>query len=288
MFKRFRSFFTMLGAAAAFLAMVLATLFIAGSPKPLVIYSAPTLRGLSDELAGMSEQPVDIQVLGSVFAANLIKAGKTPDLFLSVDSELKSGLNYRMEKPIGIYSLVFVCVKKYDSLNALRDAKIGIADPNQAPIGYRALAAIFLISENEGFNIVGEVEKNLHIRYVSNGHTVKILAKNISSSGRFYMRPNLDFVGSLLEAGVVDCIFAHTPFVIYRNLYKDYNVLELPEYARFEEDPPTRIIAVLSTVEIEVRRFEAIALSFTEAGDELLQKLDEIDVEKFGMKRVEK
>lgn len=275
---------TIVTTSAATATLALIAFFSAHPQRPLVIYSAPTLAGISDELARIANTSIDVQIHGSVFAANLIKSGKTPDLFLSVDSELKSGLNYRGEKLIGVYRLLLVCAGNYDSLEALKDAKIGIADPNQAPIGYRALAAIYLISLNEGYGLVEEVERSLNIRYLDGGGPVKMLLQNISASGRFYMRSNLDFVGSLLEAGVVDCIFAHVPFVIIRKLYNRYNIIEMPDYARFEEDPPIEIVAVLRMTQVKISRFEAVALSFTEGGDRLLQMIDEIDVEKFGIK----
>ncbi|MCS7129411.1 MAG: hypothetical protein NZ919_02070 [Candidatus Caldarchaeum sp.] len=256
--------------------------------KPVVVFSAPTLRGISDELAEKSSKSVDVQVHGSVFAANLIRSGRVPDLFLSVDSELKAGLNYRKERLIGIYRLVLVCTKVHKGIEALKTAKIGIADPNIAPVGYRALAAIYMISEKENLGVIDEVERSLNIKYVrEQPNSLRLVAANIAPSGRFYMRPNLDVVGSLLEAGTVDCIFAHSPFVIARNLDKEYNVIELPDYSRFENNPPLEIYAELSTGLFKIIRLEAIALSFSEEGDLLMQLIDEIDVSKYGIKRVE-
>ncbi len=252
--------------------------------KPPTIFSAPTLKGIAEKLSKKAEIPIEIQVYGSVFAANIIKSGRTPDLFLSVDGELKHGLPYRSEKVLGTYQLMLICTNRYGDLEALKTAKIGLADPNQAPIGYRALAAIYLISTNEGLEILDEVEKSLNVRFVKDSKHLTLLAADISASGRFYIRPNQDAVYSLLEAEVVDCIFAYEPFVIYRRLTNIYNIIELPKYARFEDDPPIEITAKLKTGEVKVVRFEAVALSFTEFGDKLLLLLDRINVENFGVK----
>lgn len=260
--------------------MVIASL---SEQPPAVVYSAPTLRGVSDELVGIAEMPLDVQVHGSVFAANLIKSGKVPDLFLSVDSELKEGLNYKTFKLIGVYRLVLVCAKNFQGLDSLRAARIGIADPNQAPIGYRALAAMYLISEREGLGIVQELESKLNVKFVSDSNSVRIIASEISPSGRFFMRPNLDVVGSLLESGAVDCIFAHIPFVIARNLFKDYSVMELPEYTRFDTNPPIDMSVQLKSGVVKIIRFEAVALSFSEKGDKLIRLIDRIDVSKYGI-----
>ncbi|MDW8063277.1 MAG: hypothetical protein RMI43_03820, partial [Candidatus Caldarchaeum sp.] len=153
------------------------------------------------------------------------------------------------------------------------------------PIGYRALAAMYLISEREKLGLKEELERSLNIRYIVDGSSLKIVVSNISPSGRFYMRPNLDIVASLLEAGAVDCIFAHTPFVVTRNLGKNYKVFELPEYARFDKTPSVEIVVELATGEIKVVKFEAVAVSFSEDGDRLLLLLDKIDVGKYGFVR---
>ncbi|MEM4573365.1 MAG: substrate-binding domain-containing protein [Candidatus Caldarchaeum sp.] len=274
---------TLILSLSLFGVMVIASLL---EQPPAVVYSAPTLRGVSDELVRIAEMPLDVQVHGSVFAANLIKSGKVPDLFLSVDSELKEGLNYKTFKLIGVYRLVLVCAKNFQGLDALRAARIGIADPNQAPIGYRALAAMYLISEREGLGIVQELESKLNVKFVFDGNSVRIIASEISPSGRFFMRPNLDVVGSLLESGAVDCIFAHIPFVIARNLFKDYSVMELPEYTRFDTNPPIDMSVQLKSSVIKIIRFEAVALSFSEKGDKLIQLIDRIDVSKYGIVRV--
>ncbi|MDW8084523.1 MAG: hypothetical protein RMI49_04930 [Candidatus Caldarchaeum sp.] len=256
------------------------------NPKPVVVYSAPTLRGISDELVRLADFSVDVRVYGSVFATNLIKSGKTPDLLLSVDSELKKGLEYRDERVIGIYRLVVVCNKYFDGVEDLKTARLGIADPNLAPIGYRALAALYLLSIYEGLDVVDEVEAKLNVKYQRQGDSVFLDARTIEASGRFYMRPDLDVVSSLLEAGTVDCIFAHMPFVITRELPNDFNLVELPECCRFEKDPPIDFYVDLSTGRVRVGRFEAVALSFTENGDKLLRLIDKIDVSKYGFRRM--
>jgi ABC-type molybdate transport system substrate-binding protein len=80
---------------AAVLLLVAAASLARAPDDTAVVYSAPTLAGVSDDLAELYPGRVDVRVMGSVLAANLIKAGRIPDLFLTVDAELKQGLGYR-------------------------------------------------------------------------------------------------------------------------------------------------------------------------------------------------
>ncbi|GBC68631.1 hypothetical protein HRbin01_00314 [archaeon HR01] len=263
-----------------------ATALYAATPsqKPIVIYSAPTLRNVSNQLAILAGEPVDIRVFGSVAAANLIKSGRIPDLFLTVDSELKHGLSYRREYLLGHFRLTLVCQKGIESLDTLKTAKIGLADPNQAPIGYRALAAIYLIAREHFPELINEVQRDLNIRFQHSGDTLLMELSEISASGRFFLRPNLDIVGTLLESKGVDCIFAHYPFIIVRNYTQTYSIIELPTNLNFETDPPFKIVAKLETGDIEVRRFEASALSFSERGDRLIEVLRLVNLASAGIK----
>jgi len=270
------------------IAVVAATIYVAmpslNQPKPIVVFSAPTLRGVSDAIIRLSSEPVDIQVHGSVLAANLIRSGRVPDIFLSVDSELKHNLPYRKEYILGIYRLVLVCDRAFTSLDALKSARVGFADPNQAPIGYRALAAFYIIASQRFPEVLDELRLSLNVRYEPSGDALEMDLSGISPSGRFFMRPNLDGVGVLLESKAVDCIFAHYPFILYRDYTKKYNIIEVPQDAGFEIDLPIKIVARLKSGEVVVRRLEAIAISFTERGDKILELLKRLDVADFGIK----
>lgn len=272
-----------LGAAAI---LVAAVTFFSGaftSGRSVLVYTAPTLSAIAEELKKLSAEKIDVQVYGSVFAANLIKSGKIPDLFLSVDKELRDGLNSRSEKSLGTYSLQLVCVKQYSDLGALEKARIGVADPNQSPVGYRALAAMYLLAEREGVLETRDVEEGLNVKYVEKDGVVEILAQGASASNRFFMRQNLEAVFTLLEAGLVDCIFTYTPFTVTRNLGIRYNVIELPDYASFKNDPDIKMVAKLIYGDVRVAKLEAVALSFSEKGEELQKLIEKIDLSKHGL-----
>ncbi|BAJ50749.1 conserved hypothetical protein [Candidatus Caldarchaeum subterraneum] len=274
--------FILLWAAAITVLTLLATAFT--KPQAALVYSAPTLRRVSDILSTLTTEPLNIQVYGSVAAANLIKSGRTPDLYLTVDSELKHGLNYRKELTLGYFRLTFVCQKGINSLDAVKTVKIGLADPNQAPIGYRALAALYLLASERFPELIDELQQSLNIRYQESGDTLVMELSEISASGRFYLRPNLDGAGTLLEAGGVDCIFAHSPFIIVRNYSQTYNIIEMPPHLNFENDPPITIVAKLKGGDVVVKRFEAAAFSFSERGDNLLELLKQIDLSIAGIR----
>ncbi|MEM4494246.1 MAG: substrate-binding domain-containing protein [Candidatus Caldarchaeum sp.] len=273
-----------LSIATVLIALLPVTVYVSSSDRrAAVVYSAPTLRKVSNQLSILASEPLDIQVYGSVAAANLIKSGRIPDLFLTVDSELKHGLNYRKEYTLGYFRLVLVCQKGIESLDALRTVKLGLADPNQAPIGYRALAAMYLIAGDRFPELIDELQQSLNIRFQKSGDTLVMVLSEISASGRFYLRPNLDGAGTLLETGGVECIFAHSPFIIVRNYTQTYSIIEMPPSLNFEKDPPIKIVAKLKSGEIAVKRFEATALSFSEKGDKLLELLKQIDLSSAGI-----
>jgi molybdate/tungstate transport system substrate-binding protein len=142
---RLRKFFLSIIFAAVLLLVAAASLARAPDDTA-VVYSAPTLAGVSDDLAELYPGRVDVRVMGSVLAANLIKAGRIPDLFLTVDAELKQGLGYRTEHILGFYRLLLVCDGYSTWSDALTRARFALADPNTAPIGYRSLAAMYLLA----------------------------------------------------------------------------------------------------------------------------------------------
>jgi len=279
-----RKFFVFTFLAAAFLAVAVAS--VARVPERLVVYSAPTLEGVSEDLAALYSGGLDVRVMGSVLAANLIKSGKVPDLFLTVDSELKHGLNYRNEYVIGVYRQLLVCNGYETWWDALKEARISLANPNIAPIGYRSLAAIYLLSEMEGLGIISEIQDRLNVSFSVEDGGLVIDARSFTASGRFYARDDLNGAYTLLQNGVVDCTFAHAPFVNQKNLWTTHNVIELPEYARFQTEPPLKITAKLIGSEVVVSRFVAAAYSFTEKGDRLLSLLDKVDYSKYQIERM--
>ncbi len=252
----------------------------------VVVYSAPTLAVVSDDLGKLYHGRLDVRVLGSVLAANLIKSGKTPDLFLTVDWELKHGLNYRSEYIIGVYRLLLVCDDFNTWEDALRRARISLADPNLAPIGYRSLAAIYLLTERAGLDITQEIMESLNIVFHTGESGLLVDVRSFRAGGRFYTRDDLNGAYSLLQNKLVDCTFAHAPFVNQKNLWAKHNVIELPDYASFLKDPPIKITARLESGDLNILRFVAAAYSFTEKGDEILNYLGQVDFSKYQIEKV--
>jgi hypothetical protein len=105
------------------------------------------------------------------------------------------------------------------------------------------------------------------------------------AGGRFYVRDDLNGAYTLLENRLVDCMFAHAPFAAQKNLWAKHKVIELPDYANFLTDPPTKITVKLKSGDVNVTRFIAAAYSFTERGDRLLGLLDRLDYSKYLIER---
>ena len=279
-----RKFFPSIILAAVLLVVAAASL--ARPPDDTaVVYSAPTLAALSDDLAELYPGRVDVRVMGSVLAANLIKAGRVPDLFLTVDIELKEGLGYRSEHILGFYKLLLVCDGYSNWPEALKKARFALADPNIAPSGYRALAAIYLLAEKENLDIVDELRERLGVSFYFGDGGLVVDATMFRAGGRFYVRDDLNGAYTLLENRLADCMFAHAPFAAQKNLWAKHKVIELPDYASFLTDPPLKITVKLKSGHVNVTRFTAAAYSFTERGDRLLGFLDKLDYSKYLIER---
>ncbi len=268
-------------AAAAFL-----TLNTLGG-RGVVVFAAPTLMGVARGAADLyGSGSVDVRSIGSVMGVRLIQAGNVPDVFLSVDWELLKFIQPRRVLDLGHFRLLLVCRDNY-TLADLGHVKLGIANPNLAPIGYRSLAAIYWLGTKYKSLTLDEVSLSLNITYIHNSsdQSVWIYARNFEANGRFTARDDLAGVAALLEGGAVDCIFAHSPFIVARGYAGRFKIIEMPEEITFLQDPPIKFIAVTESGPIEVKAFRAFAVSFTPAGDDFLDKMEQIDLEKYGLWR---
>jgi molybdate/tungstate transport system substrate-binding protein len=261
---------------------------LTGGGGAVVVYAAPTLLQLANEAAGRSEEiRADIRVLGSVAALRLIQQGRVPDVYLTVDAELLREIDgqQRRSMVLGYFRLHLVCREPL-GLRGLGEARIGLADPNTAPIGYRSLAALYWLSTRYNLTSLDEVTRSLSVSFTEEGGgSVVIDARQCRAAGRFSARDDLAGVASLFEAGAVDCIFAHTPFIVYKRYGERYSVIDLPEEIQFARDPATRFFAITHSGVFEVKRFVGAAVSFSPAGDRFLEALEALDPESFGLAR---
>ncbi|MEN3047668.1 MAG: substrate-binding domain-containing protein [Candidatus Caldarchaeales archaeon] len=251
----------------------------------VVVFAAPTLYELASEAARISGGRVDVVSIGSVAAVRQVQLGRVPDALVSVDAELVQFLPYfRRVEALGGFRLVLLCRDRID-LTDLKRVRIGLADPNTAPIGYRAVAALYWLALTRNSVDVAELERALSVRFVrsADGREVVMRLDSFRPAGNFLARDDLAGAFLLLENGAVDCVFAHSPFVVSRRLEGRYAVVEMPEELTFLRDPPVRFVAVTELGAVEVRRFEAVAVSLTEAGDSYLRVLASLDAERFGL-----
>lgn len=262
----------------------LASILFVGSHSPVVVYSAPTLVGLAEEAAARHVPgQVDVRSIGSVMGVRLIQAGRVPDAFLSVDWELLRFINPRRVVDLGSFKLLLVC--RSGSLEDVGRVKLGLANPNVAPIGYRAIAALFWLSTRYNLTDLGELGRDLSIDFkhtLPSGELI-IDVREFRASGRFVARDDLAGVGALLEGGAVDCIFAHSPFVVTRRYEERFKVFELPPEIQFIVDPPINFKAITESGEIDVKAFRAFAASFTEKGDDFLDTLQGVELARHGL-----
>jgi molybdate/tungstate transport system substrate-binding protein len=254
-------------------------------PRGILVYAAPTLAVLADEAARQMGGKVDVVVMGSMAAVRQVQMGAKPDVILSVDAELVKFLSsYRKVVDLGRFELILVCRKALD-LEDISRATIGLADPNIAPIGYRAIAALHWLSVRSNLIDLNELERSLSVKFVQDpdGGSVTMDVRHVSTSGRFKMREDLAMAFTMLENGSVDCIFAHTPFAISRDLVSKYHVLRMPEEVSFANDPPVRFKAITMLGEIEVIRLTAVAIVFTEQGEEYVDRAFSLNLSKYGL-----
>lgn len=251
------------------------------------MFTAPTLVGVAKDAASLyGSDLVDIRSIGSVLGVRLIQSGNVPDAYLSVDWELLKLIKPRRVFDLGHFKLVLVCREDY-SLNDLGQVKLGVANPNLAPIGYRSLAAIYWLSTKYELVTLDEVSRGLNTRYIYNSsdHSVWIDVRNFEATGRFSARDDLAGVAALLEGGAVDCIFAHSPFIVARGYTGRFKIIEMPDEIKFLQNPPLKFVALTESGPIEVKAFRAFAASFTPSGDNFLDEIERIDLEKYGLWR---
>jgi molybdate/tungstate transport system substrate-binding protein len=254
-------------------------------PMGILVYAAPTLAVLADDAAGLMGGKVDVVVMGSVAAVRQFQMGAKPDVILSVDAELVNFLSsYRKVVDLGRFELILVCRKALD-LKDIGRATIGLADPNIAPVGYRTIAALYWLSVKSNLIDLNELERSLSVKFVQDpdGKSVLIDVRHVSASGRFKMREDLSVAFTMLENGSVDCVFAYTPFAVSRNLVGKYHVLRMPEEISFANDPPVRFKAITTLREIEVKGFTAVAIVFTEQGEEYVDRVLSLNLTKYGL-----
>ncbi|MER3601722.1 MAG: hypothetical protein C4339_03285 [Nitrososphaerota archaeon] len=250
--------------------------------RPVVIFSAPTLARLAMDLAAKAGLPADIRRLGSLAAFRLIQQGNVPDLYFSVEVELAPWLQARKIVMLGSYELLLLCRGAHD-LRDISHVTVALANPNTAPIGYRALAELYLLAQRGLLNI-GQVQEELGVRYssLSNG-TVLIDAANMAPSGRFVMRSNIEEAAALVEQGAAECTFAYWPFILSRGYAQGYSIISLPPELRFLQDPPVPFIVKLSSGTIRVGAERAFVASFSALGDLVLRFLPQINVSAYGL-----
>jgi molybdate/tungstate transport system substrate-binding protein len=254
-----------------------------GRQQPrVVVFSAPTLAKLATDLAQLAHVNADIRRMGSLTALRLIQQGNVPDLYLSVELEIAAQISPRKLVQLGTYELELIC-REGEDITALKHGKLAIADPNLAPIGYRALVALYVLSQR-GLLDIKEVEEGLSVNYLAlpNG-TVIIDASHVSASGRFLLRANIEEAAALVEQGIADCAFVYVPFVLARGYSSGLAIIRLPQDLRFTSDPPGHFIASLAHGEVAVRREGTFAASFTQAGDLLLSFLPRLNLTQYGL-----
>lgn len=283
--------FTLPSIVTAVVVAVIVTAFLflnpLGDRGRVTVFTAPTLVGVAKDAANLyGSDLVDVRTIGSVLGIRLIQSGNVPDVFLSVDWELLKFIQPRRVLDLGYFRLLLVCREDY-TLNDLGQVNLGLANPNFAPIGYRSLAAIYLLGTKYKLVALEEVSRSLNISYIHNysDRSVWIDVRSFEARGRFTARDDLAGVAALLEGGAVDCIFAHSPFVVARGYIVRFKIIELPGEITFLQDPPLKFVAITQSGSIEVKAFRAFAASFTPIGDDLLDKIEQIDLEKYGLWR---
>jgi molybdate/tungstate transport system substrate-binding protein len=277
--------FLLVAAALALVGSVMVYGIWYSGPRGILVYAAPTLAVLADEAARQMGGKVDVVVMGSMAAVRQVQMGAKPDVILSVDAEVVNFLSsYRKVVDLGRFELILVCRKALD-LEDIGRATIGLADPNIAPIGYRAIAALYWLSVMSNLIDLNELERSLSVKFVQDpdGRSVTIDVRHVSAGGRFKMREDLAMAFTMLENGSVDCIFAYTPFAISRDLVGKYHVLRMPEEISFANDPPVRFKAITMLGEIEVKRLTAVAIVFTDQGEDYVDRALSLNLTKYGL-----
>lgn len=281
-----------------------ATKACSGSPLG---YVAPTLvKVVKDAAAAAGLGTEGIQSVGSVEGLRRIQGGAKPDLFGSVDVELRPDAERAgalQTYSLGRFKLAFVC-RAPTALEELTSAKTVFADPNKAPIGYRELAAVWMLSRDLGVNLTAKYTA-LGVRFVYNGTLYIYIPSSLPNTELIDVAPNLDGSWAKFEAGAGRCMFAYVPFLIGKGLQlrpagggtmywepytaeaggRTYYVYVFKPPYDFAEDPPIKAVAVLlgpPAKTIRVGHFEAFVASYTELGNCVIESLKKMDLSKYG------
>jgi len=273
-------------------------------------YVAPTLvRVVKDAARGAGLSVEGIQSVGSLEGLRRIQQGSVPDVYASVDIELAADVkDARQIYSLGRFKLALACAKPIASVGDLRGVKMALADPNKAPIGYRELAAVYMLKRSGVADLTARYEA-LGIRFVDTAVGFNVTVPTaLFSTAEVKVAPSLDGSWSMLETGQVDCVFAHLPFILGKGvelkpvgasaeLWEVY----VGNYSRgrlyvyvfkspydFFQDPPLAIYANLVDPSgrvvkaIRVVHFEAFVVSFTERGDCVVEALKKMDLANYG------
>ncbi len=279
-----------------------------GCEGDVVGFVAPTLvKVISDGVAKSGLSARGLLSIGAVEGLRRMQQGVVPDLYGSVDVELLKEverLGPRQVFVLGRFGMGLVCRTPLSSPEELVFSKVAVADPNKAPIGYRALAAAWLMKKEGFVDLVSRFER-LEVRYVETERGVNITVPAVlSPSGDVQVASSLDAAWSMLEVGAVDCTFVHTPFVlgrfdrleevgrssvwtVYRGVHGrlTYYVYFFNGVLSFLDDPPYEIYVILGQQAVRVVRFEAFVASFSERGDCVIEALREMDLSSYGFLR---
>ncbi|MFN3804539.1 MAG: ABC transporter substrate-binding protein [Pyrobaculum sp.] len=283
----------------------------AGCPKDVLVYAAPTLVRLGrDVLTQAGSFTAGLLSIGSVEAVKRISQGAVPDLYLSVDIELAKEVERALEiYPLGRFRISLVCRKPLGSPQELARLRTALSDPSKAPIGYRELALVWMLYRDGWADLLGRY-RELGIGFVESGGVVNITTPIVlPSTSSVAVAPNLDASWTLFETGGVDCVFAHTPFLmgrvelgeavastglwtIHRGQYgRDavYVHIFKPPYDFFD-DPPYEIYINFVDSGRLVRRlkvihFEAFAAAFSQKGACILDVIKKMELGRYGIYR---
>ncbi|ABL87243.1 periplasmic binding protein [Pyrobaculum islandicum DSM 4184] len=281
-----------------------ATKACSGSPLG---YVAPTLvKVVKDAAAAAGLGTEGIQSVGSVEGLRRIQGGAKPDLFGSVDIELRPDAERAgalQTYSLGRFKLALVC-RAPTTLEELASAKTVFPDPNKAPIGYRELAAAWMLSRDLGVNLTAKYTA-LGVRFVYNGTLYVYIPSSLPNTEAVDVAPNLDGSWAKFEAGAGRCMFAYVPFLLGKGLQlrpagggtsywepytaeaggRTYYVYVFKPPYDFAEDPPIKAVAVLlgpPVKTIRVGHFEAFVASYTELGNCVIESLKKMDLSKYG------
>jgi molybdate/tungstate transport system substrate-binding protein len=270
-------------------------------------YVAPALIKImwdASRQAGLST--VSIQSMGSVEGLRRMQQGAVPDIYGSVDVELLPDVEKLKPRQIfllGDFGLGVVCRKPLNSPGDLATRRLVLADPNKAPIGYRALAAAWILKKDGVVDVMTLFEKT-GVKYVETPRGVNItIPTTLTPIDKVEIAANLDASWGMLESGAADCTFAYLPFTIGRmgrlekigetdlwTIYKgakggrEYYAYFFKGLYSFAQDPPYEIYALFMQggKALRVGRFAAFVASFSEKGDCVVDALKKMDLAAYG------